>query len=71
MPNITTYYLEDQNHVITLTDVEKAFEKKQYPFIIKKKKTKQSSSKRELSQTIKHIYEKSPVNIILNCESFT
>lgn len=37
MPNITTYYLEDQNHVITLTDVEKAFEKKQYPFIIKKK----------------------------------
>lgn len=67
MPNITTYYLEDQNHVITLTDVEKAFEKNQYPFIIKKK----SSSKRKLSQTIKHIYEKSPVNIILNCESFT
>ena len=39
MHNITPYYLEDQNHVITLIDVEKAFEKKPIPFHYIKKNT--------------------------------
>ena len=54
--------LKDQNHMIILIDAEKAFDKIQYPFMIK------TSQKTGIEGTylniIKAIYDKYTVNII-------
>ena len=60
--------MKDKNHMIILFDVEKAFDKIQCSFMIKKKKTQEIKNRRKLSQHNKGIYEKSTANIILNCE---
>ena len=38
--------LKDKNHMIISIDAEKAFDKIQYPFMIKKNKTKQKTSRK-------------------------
>ena len=42
--------LKDENHVVISTDAENAFEKIQYPFMIKKKKTSKNGHRRNLPQ---------------------
>ena len=59
-----TNKLKDKNHMIISTDVEKAFNKIQHPFIIK---TLQKMGIVGIYlNTLKYIYEKSTANIILN-----
>ena len=59
-----TNKLKDKNHMIISTDVEKAFNKIQHPFIIK---TLQKMGIEGIYlNTVKAIYEKSTANIILN-----
>ena len=56
---------KDKDHMIISTDVEKALDKIQYPFMIK---THQSGYRGNISQQIKAIYDKPTANIILNDE---
>ena len=61
--------LKDKNHMIISIDAEKAFDKIQHPFIIKKKKTLQKAGiERTYLNIIKAIYDKPMANIILNGE---
>ena len=56
--------LKNKNHMIISIDAEKAFDKIQYPFIIKKKNSPENRNRRNLN-IIKPIYNK-PTAIILN-----
>ena len=49
-------------------DAEKAFDKIQHPFMIKKKKPPESRNRRNIPQHKKAIYDKPTANIILNGE---
>ena len=61
--------LKDKNHMIIPIDTEKAFNKLQHHFMIKKKKTLQKMGIKETYLNIvKAIYGKSTVHIILNGE---
>ena len=61
--------LKDKNHMIISIDAEEAFEKTQYPFMIKKKKTLQKAGiEGTYLNIIRAIYDKPTVNIILNGE---
>jgi len=54
--------------MIISMDAEKAFEKIQHPFMIKKKNSPESGNIGTLHQLIKAIYDKPTGNIILNSE---
>ena len=55
--------------MIISIDAEKAFDKIQHPFMIKKKKNPpESRHRRNIPQIIKAIYDKPTANIILNGE---
>ena len=54
--------------MIISIDAEKAFDKIQHPFMIKKKKTLQKSGIEGTYHNIKAIYDKPTANIILNGE---
>ena len=56
--------MKDKNHMIILTDAEKAFNKIQHPFMIKN--SQQSGNKGTYLNTIKATYEKSTASIIIN-----
>ena len=62
--------LKDKNCMIILIDAEKAFEKIQHPFMIKKKEEKKTFQKVGIERTylniIKAIYDKPTTNISLN-----
>ena len=61
--------MKDKNHMIISIDTEKAFDKIQYPFMIKKKKTLQKAGIEGTNlNIIKAIYDKPTANIILNGE---
>ena len=60
--------LKDKNHMIISIDAEKAFEKIQYPFMIKKKPLQKAGIEGTYLNIIKVIYDKPTVNIILNDE---
>ena len=62
--------MKDKNHMIISTDAEKAFDKIQHPFMIKKKKPPKNSHRRNIPQIIKAIYDKPTANIILNGEKW-
>ena len=59
-----------KNHVIISIDSEKAFDKIQHPFMIKKKKKNppESRNRRNIPQQIKAIYDKPTASIALNGE---
>ena len=57
--------LKDKNHMIISIDAEKAFDKIQYPFMIK---THQKGIEGTYLNIIKAIYDKPIANIILNGE---
>ena len=59
--------LKDKNHMIISIDAEKAFDKIQHPFMIKKTLQKAGIEGRCLT-IIKAIYDKPTANIILNSE---
>ena len=62
--------LKNKSHMIISIDAEKAFDKIQHPFMIKKKKTLQKAGiEGTYFNTIKAIYEKVRPNIILNGEN--
>ena len=59
--------LKDKNHMIISIDAQKAFDKIQHPFMIKKKKSLQKAGiEGTYLNIIKAIYDKSTANIILN-----
>ena len=58
--------LKDKNHMIISIDAEKAFDKIQHPFMIKKKK-KKTLQKAGIEGT--YLYDKPTTNIILNGEN--
>ena len=59
--------LKNKNHMIISIDAEKAFDKIQHPFMIKKKKTLQKGGiEGTYLNIIKAIYDKPTANIILN-----
>ena len=61
--------LKGKNHMIISIDAEKAFDKIQHPFMIKKKKNPpESRHRRNIPQIINAIYDKPTANIILNGE---
>ena len=61
--------LKDKNHMIISIDAEKAFDKIQHPFMIKKKKTLQKAViEGTYLNVIKTIYDKPTANIVLNGE---
>ena len=61
--------MEDKNHMIFSIDAEKAFDKTQHLFMIKKKKTLQRAGiEVTYLNIIKAIYDKPTENIILNGE---
>ena len=61
--------LKDKTHMIISIDAEKAFDKIQHPFMIKKKKPPESRNRRNIPQHNKsYIYDKPTANIILNGE---
>ena len=60
---------KDKNNMIISIDAEKAFDKIQHPFMIKKKKTLQKAGiERTYLNIIKAMYHKPTANIILNGE---
>ena len=59
--------LKNENHMIISIDAEKAFDKIQHPFMIKKTLQKVSIEGTHLN-IIKDIYDKPTVNIVLNGE---
>ena len=56
--------MKDKNHMIILIDTEKAFDKIQHPFMIKRKKLLAEWEEWECTQQIKVIYDKSTTNIL-------
>ena len=61
--------LKNKNHMITSIDAEKAFDKIQHPFMIKKKKTlRKAGIEGTYLDIIKATYDKSTANIIFNGE---
>ena len=60
--------LKDKSHIIISIDAEKAFNKVQYPFMIKKKILQKAGIEGTYLNTIKAIYDKPTANIILNGE---
>ena len=56
--------LKDKNHIIISIDAKKAFNKIQYPFMIKS--FPKAGTERTYLNIIKAIYDKSTANIILN-----
>ena len=61
--------LKNKNHIIISIDAEKAFEKIQHLFVIKKKKNLQKAGiEGTYLNIIKAIHDKPTVNIILNDE---
>ena len=58
--------LKDKNHMIILTDAEKAFDTIQHPFMIKT--LQKAGVERTYLNMIKAIYDKPTANIILNGE---
>ena len=61
--------LKDKNHIVISIDAEKAFDKIQHPFMIKKKKTLQEAGIEGTHlNIIKAIYNNPTANIILNGE---
>ena len=60
--------LKDKNHVIISIDAEKAFDKMQHPFMIKKKALQKADIEGTYLNIIKAIYDKPTGNIILNGE---
>ena len=54
--------MQDKNHMIISTDAEKALDKVQHPFMIKKSLSKVGA----FLNTTKAIYERPTANIILN-----
>ena len=63
------YKLKDKSHMIISIDAEKAFDKIQYPFTIKKKTLQKASIEETYLNIIKAIYDKPTANIILNGEN--
>ena len=61
-----TNKLKDKNHIIISMDAEKAFDKIQHPFMIKR--LQKMGIEGTYFNTVKAIYEKSMANIILNDE---
>ena len=60
--------LENKNHMIISIDAEKAFDKIQHPFMIKKKTLQKAGIEGTYLNMIKAIYDKPATNIILNGE---
>jgi len=63
--------LKDKNHIVISIDAEKAFDKIQHPFMIKKKKTKnlqKAGIEGTYLKIIKAIYNNPTANIIFNGE---
>ena len=60
--------LKDKSHIIISIDAEKAFDKIQHPFMIKKKTLQKSGIEGTYLNIIKAIYDKPRANIILNGE---
>ena len=62
--------LKNKNHMIISTDAEKAFDKMQHPFMIKKKKNtlQKVGIKGTYLNILKAIYDKLTANTILNSE---
>ena len=60
--------LKDKNHMSISIDAEKAFDKIQHPFMIKKKPLQKTSIEGTYLNIIKAIYDKPTANIILNGE---
>ena len=59
---------KDKNHMILSIDAEKAFDKVQHPFMIKKKTLNKVGREGTYLNIIMAIYEKPTANIILNGE---
>ena len=57
--------MKDKNHMVTLIDVTKSFDKIQHKCMIKKKLSKMGQEGKHLN-VIKAIYDKPRTNIILN-----
>ena len=60
--------LKDKNHMIISIDAEKAFDKMQHPFMIKKKTFQKAGTEGTYLNIIKAIYNKLTANIILSAE---
>ena len=61
--------MKDKNHMIISIDAQKAFDKIQHPFMIKKKKSLQKAGiEGTYLNIIKAIYDKPTANIILSGE---
>ena len=60
--------LKDKNHMVISIDADKAFDKIQHPFMIKKKNLQKAGIEGIYLNTIKAIYDKPRANIILNGE---
>ena len=60
--------LKNKSHIIISIDAEKAFDKIQHPFMIKKKIHQKASIEGTYLNIIKAIYDKPTANIILNGE---
>ena len=59
---------KDKNHMIISIDAEKAFDKMQHPFMIKKKTRQKADTEGTYLNIIKAIYDKPTANVILNGE---
>ena len=60
--------LRDKNRMVISIDAEKAFDKLQHPFMIKKKTLQKAGIEGTYLNIIKAIYDKPTANIILNGE---
>ena len=60
--------LKNKNYMIISIDAEKAFDKIQHPFMIKKKTLQKAGTERICLNIIKAIYDKPTANITLNGE---
>ena len=60
--------LKNKSHMIISIDAEKAFDKIQYPFMIKNKNLQKAGIEGTYLNIIKAIYDKPTANIILNGE---
>ena len=60
--------MKDKNHMIISIDAQKAFDKIQHPFMIKKKILQKAGIEVTYLSIIKAIYDKLTANIILNNE---
>ena len=61
--------IKDKNYMTISTDAEKAFDKIQHPFMVKKKKKntcQQSGNRRIIAQYGNGIYDKPTANMIIN-----